>query len=132
MLATGLLTVPIRMLLLSWYRESEVSADRAALVVLGSHRRFELTLLELLAGDSEGRNFAVGDGSITELLQTHPSASGRLRLAKEFASTPEFLRARGRILDAAASSRLMSSCNSCGFLSPKAEPFCPSCGLSRR
>ncbi len=129
--AAGLLTVPIRLALLSWYRESEVSSDRAALLVLGSYDRFASLMVGLTAADG-GRAFAVEDGSLTELLQTHPSVAGRLRRAREYIDSDEYALGRAKILAAASSSRLVSACMHCGLLSPRAELFCPGCGLSRR
>ena len=73
-----------------------------------------------------------GDGSFTELLQTHPSIQGRLRLAREFGGSPRYAPARNKVLAAARSGSLMSVCRHCSFVSPRAEAFCPNCGLSRR
>ncbi len=128
----GLLSVPIRMMLLSWYRESEVSADRASIMLLGNYRRFESLMLRLAIGDATGRATMVQEGSVTELMQTHPSVEGRLRRAREFASSPEFSRGRSKVLVAAASGRVMTTCAHCGLTSPLAEAFCPGCGVSRR
>lgn len=127
----GLVTIPIRMILLSWYRESEVSADRASLLTLGSYGIFESVMARLAAADESGAG-SVTDGSLTELLQTHPSIQGRLRLAREFGSSTSYALGRSKVIAAAASSRLMSVCMHCGFVSPKAEVFCPNCALSRR
>ncbi len=131
MLATGLVTIPIRMALLSWYRESEVSADRASLLMLGNYGMFESLMAGLASADASGEADAVGDGSLTELLQTHPSIAGRLRLAREFMAGPEYFHGRSRIMMATTSSRLMAICAQCGFVSPRAEVFCPNCGVSR-
>lgn len=132
LLAAGLLTVPIRMVLLSWYRESEVSADRAALLMLGGYGRFQTLMVNLTEADGGGRALGVEDGSLTELMQTHPSVGGRLRLAREFAARPEFALGRGKVKAASAESLIMASCSYCGFISPRTEAFCPSCGVSRR
>ncbi len=129
--AAGLVSIPIRMSLLSWYRESEVSADRASLLILGDYRMFESLMSGLASADGSETTRGVGDGSLTELLQTHPSIAGRLRLAREFVGSPEYFRGRSKLLVAAASSRLMAVCAHCGFVSPRTEIFCPGCGLSR-
>ena len=130
-LGAGLLSIPIKMILLSWYRESEVSADRASLLILGNYGVFESIMAKLAAADETGGAAAVRDGSMAELMQTHPSIQGRLRLAKEFGSSRDYALARGRVLAAAASSSSMSACRYCGFVSPRAEVFCPSCSLGR-
>ncbi len=130
-LPVGVLTVPFRMLLLSWYRESEVSADRASLILLGRYEEFESTLLRITNGGEVGTG-STPEGSIAELLQTHPSISRRLRLAQEFVGTEEYAVGKAKIRAAASSSFVMSICNRCGFVSPAAEAFCPSCQTSRQ
>ncbi len=130
-LATGILTVPIRMLLLAWYRESEVSADRASLLILGDHRRFERLMVGLI-GKGDARELdEPGAGSMLELLRTHPSTGGRLSAGWEFERTPEFRRGRAKVIASATLGGVMSICGSCGFISPQTETFCPDCGVCR-
>ncbi len=107
-----------------------MSADRAALLVLGRYGAFESLLLGLVAA-SGGAESVVGDGSMVELLQSHPSVVGRLRRATEFLGSTDFVQGRAKVLASVASSRLMTACRYCGFVSPKAERFCPSCGVNR-
>lgn len=125
----GLLAYPIRMLLLSWYRESEISADRAALLVTGDYQAFESLMIRLMrysnGGSAEG-------GSIAELFQTHPSFERRVLLAREFYGSEEYRTARAKIELAAASAALASICAHCGAMTPRTEAFCPRCGRSRR
>ncbi len=131
-LPVGVLTVPFRMLLLSWYRESELSADRASLIVLGRYEEFEATLARLTNENETGDGDVSEGGSVTELLQTHPSTSRRLSLAKEFTGTEEYIMGKAKIRAAALSSSVMSLCSYCEFVSPTAEVFCPSCQISRQ
>ncbi len=122
----GLLSLPIKMLLLSWYRESEISADRAALLVLGDYRAFESLMVSLMRYDAPDSG---AFGSLTELLQTHPSFERRLRLAREYYGSSEFRTAKLRMKDASWS--LASICGYCGTMAPRSEAFCPGCARSK-
>jgi Zn-dependent protease with chaperone function len=125
--AVGLLALPIRMLLLSWYRESEISADRAATLVLGDYRAFETLMTKLVVQDGRATR---SDGSLTELMQTHPTFERRVRLAKEFSASKEFAAVRFRTRAASGPGSLTSLCPYCGTTKPKPEVFCPNCGHS--
>lgn len=126
----GLVTLPIRMLLLSWYRESEISADRAALLVVGDYHIFESLMVDLLRYGSGARG-GHETGSIGELLQTHPTIGRRLRLAREYAVSVEHGRAREKAIAAAKFQALASTCRYCGMMVPRSESFCPNCGLGQ-
>ena len=123
--AAGMLAVPVRMLLLSWYRESEVSADRAATLILGDSRPFESLMVKLGAQTRLGQA-----ASVTELLNTHPNFENRIRLAREYRSSPEYRAARARVVVAGAYGALVSICKYCGSAKPRTEVFCPNCGHS--
>jgi Zn-dependent protease with chaperone function len=125
--AAGLLALPIRMLLLSWYRESEISADRAAALVLGDYQAFESLMAKLSVQDGLAMR---SDGSLAELLQTHPTFERRVRLAREFCASKEFATVRFRTRAANGSGSLASYCRYCGATKPQLEVFCPSCGHS--
>jgi Zn-dependent protease with chaperone function len=125
--AAGLLGLPVRMLLLSWYRESEISADRAATLVLGDSRPFE-SLMVKLAGQTGGASYK--GSSVTELLQTHPGFEHRVKLAREFTASDQFKEARRRMMGASAHGALVSTCRYCGATKPRPEVFCPNCGHS--
>ena len=128
-LAAGVVSLPIRMMLLSWYRESETSADRASLLFLGDLRKFESLMVALSGQLSVKAPSAMG--SLAELMQTHPDIANRLRLAREYMEDPDYPAVRGKLTAAASSSVLMAFCRRCGLVSPRSEPFCPGCGVSR-
>ncbi|MDG7008067.1 MAG: M48 family metalloprotease [Nitrososphaerota archaeon] len=127
--AAGMMSLPIRMMLLSWYRESEASADRASLLFLGDPRKFE-SMMAALSG-VQRVNGSTPAGDLAELMQTHPNEANRLRLAREYWSGTDCAAVRGKLIAAANSSALMAFCRRCGLVSPKTEPFCPVCGVSR-
>ena len=125
--AAGLLALPIKMLLLSWYRESEISADRAATLVLGDAHAFESLMVKLSV---QGGPAPTSDGSLSELLQTHPTFERRVRLAREFSASKEFAAARFRTRAANEPGSLAAFCRYCGATKPQSEVFCPNCGHS--
>lgn len=125
--ASGLLAVPIRMLLLSWYRESEISADRAAALVIGDCNPFESLMAKLSVQDPRASG---GMASVAELLQTHPTFERRVRLAREFCASEAFTNARFRTRAANSPGALVSFCKYCGATKPHSEVFCPGCGHS--
>lgn len=128
-LAAGMVSLPIRMMLLSWYRESETSADRASLLFLGDPRKFESMMVSLSGPRGAKTTSAAED--LAELIQTHPNVANRLRLAREYSGNPDYPAVREKLIAAANSSALMAFCRRCGLVSPRAELFCPGCGVSR-
>jgi hypothetical protein len=125
--AAGLLGLPIRMLLLSWYRASEISADRAATLVLGDHRAFESLMVKLM---TQNGRVGVGPGSLAELFQTHPAFESRVSFAKEFCVSRDFAVVRARMVATGVPGALASICKYCGATKPRTEAFCPNCGHS--
>jgi predicted Zn-dependent protease len=126
----GLVSTPIQMLLLAWYRESEVSADRASLLAVGDAKTLE-SLMNKLARYSDERG-AGDSGSFSELFQTHPNFERRLRMIREFSSSPEFKRAREKIKRRGEVSRaLLPVCRFCGAVKPTSKLFCEACGKSQ-
>lgn len=125
--AAGLLNIPVRMLLLNWYRASEISADRAATLVLGDFRPFESLMVKLA---TQGGGPVIQGGSLAELLQTHPAFERRVSLAREFCASNEFRAARARMMSADVLGALASICRYCGATKPTTEVFCPNCGHS--
>ena len=123
----GLLALPVRMLLLSWYRESEVSADRAAALVLGGYGAFESLMTKLSAGHGPTGG---GGAGVAELLQTHPTFGRRVRLVREFCASGEYAAARARMGVAGPRASLAVLCKYCGTTMPRVEVFCPNCGQS--
>ncbi len=127
----GLLSMPIQMLLLAWYRESEVSADRAALLTVDDVKTLESLVYKLAKhANREGGVSAVE--SFSELFQTHPNFEKRMGLIKEFSSSPEFGQARRKVKRRDRLSRaLIPICRFCGAAKPTSKLFCEACGKSQ-
>lgn len=131
-------SIPIRLGLLSWHRESEVTADRTSLLAVNDIRIINSLMIKLAAfsprGGASSAEFEVESGdvgvleSLSELFRTHPLYANRFRLVKEFADSEEFLRARRKIERRQRTLRaLIPKCRFCGADKPTAALFCPIC-----
>ena len=123
----GIIAYPLQMSLLAWHRESEITADRAALVLGGDMNAFASMLTKTLiynGGDA-------GAGAVSELFRTHPEHERRLSLAREFASSQDYLRGREKLRRRDEHRHYsVPFCLSCGSPKlPKAN-FCGACGKS--
>jgi Zn-dependent protease with chaperone function len=138
LMGLDVLSIPLRLALLSWHRESEVSADRAGLLAVNDIRVMKSLLPKLASGGtmterSDLRKQESGVlGTIGELLQTHPLASTRLRRAEEFWHSQEFRKARGRVEFRQKLLRgLIPVCRYCGETKQVEDVFCSKCGRSQ-
>jgi Zn-dependent protease with chaperone function len=126
----GLVAMPIQMLLLSWHRESEISADRAALLIVGDPRVFRSMMLKIM-GHGAPESDAPG-ASLVEAFQTHPTYGSRLAKVREFHSSPEYLRAREKVgTRMRLKNALVPACRFCGAGKPITDLYCKTCGKSQ-
>ncbi len=139
LLGLDVLSIPIRFALLSWHRESEVTADRASMLVVNDIDIMRSVMAKLIAvqGSERPSSLDLPDDkrnvgsleSVFELFRTHPVSSNRLRLLKDFSVSEEFLRARQKIeLRQSLIRGLIPICRFCGAKKLVEELFCPSCG----
>ena len=133
----NILTVPIQLGLLAWHRESEVTADRASLLVVKDVGVVQSLLKKLALSyhshnhGEVGNNYGVVDLA-SELFQTHPMLSKRLTLVREFAGSNEFQLARRKIeLQQSLRPGLLPFCRYCEAKKAPEILFCPSCGKSQ-
>ena len=139
LLGISIISVPVRLALLSWHRESEVTADRGSILVANDIAPVKSFLAKLVLWSSRGmasskpidiENYSTGMlESVSELFRTHPLYSKRLTLAKAFFDSEEFREARLKINARLASLRaLIPVCRFCGAKKSVEDMFCPSCG----
>lgn len=141
-LGLNIISLPVRLALLSWHRESEVTADRASLLVVNEisvirsfmtklalwHSRRALSSSEV---NIEKNQTGVLE-SASELFRTHPLHANRFKLAKEFAESKEFLTARRKVATRLDLLRaLIPVCRFCAAKKPIEALFCPSCEKSQ-
>jgi len=87
----NVISTPMHLALLGWQRESELSADRAALVSCGN----PADVVSMFAKLTGAPRFSVTDRSslldnVDNLFRTHPRMSERARAVFEFANTGEY------------------------------------------
>jgi Zn-dependent protease with chaperone function len=137
-LSLGILSLPVRLALLSWHRESEVTADRGSLIVVNDIDVMK-SLMTKLAVWSSGGVLSSGQldierekvgmlESAAELFSTHPLYVNRFKRLKEFSGSEQFLRARRKIETRLNVLRaLIPFCRFCGTRKPIEDLFCPTC-----
>lgn len=128
-IAGGILNIisPIlRLMLLSWHRESEISADRAALIVSGDPAK-PISLLRKLA-----RIAPISENRAMEPLSTHPTHDERINRLMEYYRSREYAIIRRKIeWRLMVSKALAPFCRFCGSAKPVTSLFCPRCGKSQ-
>jgi len=123
-LGVGVVTASLRMLLLAWHRDSEVTADRGALLVVQKPDVLK-GLLAKLTGAADG-------GKVEELFKTHPNFRSRVEKINEFYKSPEYIRAVNKIRRREELNQALAPlCRFCKEPKPVEAFFCPSCGRSQ-
>jgi Zn-dependent protease with chaperone function len=137
LIGLDVLSIPLRLALLSWHRESEITADRAGLLVANDIKVIGSLLPKLASGRErtsiERPNAQKHDAGIvetmTELFRTHPLESSRLKHAEEFWHSQEFRIARRKIeLHEKFLKGLVPRCRHCKQPKAVEDIFCPKCG----
>jgi Zn-dependent protease with chaperone function len=129
------LSIPVQLALLSWHRQSEVTADRASLLVMNEIKVVESLLAKLSSARETApiRQLEVrGSGileTVSRLFRTHPVYTDRLKLARQFIESQEFSRAKRKIeLRQSLLSGLVPRCRFCAESKSVEDLFCPKCG----
>ncbi len=116
----------LRLMLLSWHRESEISADRASLIVVNDPEKI-VSLLRKLSGE-----LGEVEAPISELFNTHPTYRNRVKLITEYYRSEEYRKAKRKVERRLKLSKILSPvCRFCGNPKPLTDFFCPSCGRSQ-
>ncbi|HDD42753.1 MAG TPA: M48 family peptidase [Nitrososphaeria archaeon] len=124
--ALNMLSPAIRLMLLSWHRESEISADRAGLIAVGDSEKVVSLLRKL------HRGFGGVGNSVGELFSTHPAYENRVKHILEYYGSEEYRRVRGKVERRLKLSKALSPiCRFCRSSKPLTSLFCPSCGRSQ-
>jgi Zn-dependent protease with chaperone function len=138
LLGLNAISIPLSLTLLSWHRESEVTADRASLLLANDINVLERLLLkfagsEPMSPDQTKIEERVGMlEAVGELFRTHPIVSNRYKLADEFWKSQEFRRARQKIeRRQKLVGALTPVCRFCGKGKQIEDLFCPSCRKSQ-
>ena len=137
MMGFGFITMPLQMALLSWRRESEVTADRASLVVVGSLDTLKSLMSKLVFSEKpeytnkEIRKELNLTNSISELFRTHPVYTRRLQLLSDFYKSPDYKRVKRKLSKRMRISKaFVKKCRFCGSEKRASDLFCKKCGKS--
>jgi len=127
-LGIPLLEPPLRLALLSWKRESEVSADRASLLVTDSVEAVRLLLQKVVALNNKA---SLTYDALSELISSHPHLTRRLALIEEYCRSAEYNKAKRKIEKRSLVRKaLLPICRFCAAEKPPSSLFCPRCGRS--
>lgn len=133
-LGFGQIAAPIRLALLSWYRNSEVTADRASLLVVNDLNVVKSFFAKLVFFSGNLKKEAdLPENSVMtsllELIRTHPLYKNRVKRIVEFYNSRRFTAARRKIdLRERRLTALSPRCRFCGAKKPVTSVFCPECG----
>jgi len=128
-----IISMPMQLALLAWQRESEFSADRAALVASGSSSHV-VSMFASLTGTSYAfiEENASRLDDVAKLFRTHPHLSERARAVFEFSKTGEYANLVKKINDRRMFRLAFSpTCRFCGSAKSIEATFCPACGKSQ-
>ena len=127
-LGVPLIEAPLRLALLSWRRESEVSADRASLLVTESVEVVRSLLQKVVSLNN--RASLIYD-ALSELVSSHPHLTRRIALVEEYYRSAKYEMAKHKIEKRSIVRKaLLPICRFCGTEKPPSSLFCTSCGRS--
>jgi len=132
LMGLNMITEPIRLLLLAWHRDSEISADRASILVTNDLDVIKSMFSKLIKQSERGFERVGILDSVSELFKTHPTYLNRIKKLEEFYNSVEFKNARKKIEKRIMLLKAISPrCRFCGAKKPLLSVFCPSCGRSQ-
>ena len=126
----NLISMPVRMALMSWHRASELSADRAGLISAGELSSTISMFLKIL-GENEQIDSNSTISSIFEVMQTHPNHSKRIKALQDFSISENYNSIKKKLERRKTfENAFRDTCRFCGSSKEIEEIFCPSCGKS--
>ena len=124
----NLISIPLRLALMAWHRESEFSADRASLIVTNNIETIASMFVKLV-GDNTKMSSDLS--SLFEILNSHPTHYNRINELKNFEKSIEFTNLRKKLeLRNVLKRAFIRNCRFCGSQKSIDDIFCPNCGRS--
>ncbi|MEM3017710.1 MAG: M48 family metallopeptidase [Candidatus Bathyarchaeia archaeon] len=125
----GVISLPLRLALLSWHRESEFSADRAGLIAAGSLDSAVSMFMKVVG---EGLDAESGLTTVLAAFRCHPQSRLRVEAMRNFAGSVAYSEVRRKIkLRNMLEDAFSGECRFCGSPKGLEELFCPSCGRAQ-
>jgi Zn-dependent protease with chaperone function len=137
LMGLNVISIPLQLALLSWHRQSEVTADRASLLVVKEIEILQALLTKIAsshrAAIPQNSSVQTRNGGLLEtaagLFRTHPAEIDRFTLAKEFQTSQEFSAANRKVeLRQRLLRGLIPVCRFCGERKRVEDLFCLKCG----
>ena len=137
----SILTLPVDLMLRSWYRYSEITADRASLIVTGNPDLVGRVQVKLALGirdlpedvsireilDQQKRLEDTAVSQFAQLWTLHPFTTKRIQQIEEFAKTKEYAKIADKIQKAK-----VHHCKFCAARISDNMLFCPECSRCQR
>ena len=127
----NLISMPVRMALMSWHRESEISADRASLIVSGELSSAISMFMKILGKNVQTIDSDSTFSSIFEVMQTHPNHLKRIKALQEFSISENYNEIKKKLKRRKTFEKaFIENCRFCGSPKQIEDTFCPNCGKS--
>jgi len=137
----SILSIPVDLMLRSWYRYSEITADRASLIVTGNPDLVGRVQVKLALGirdlpedvsireilDQQKRLEDTAVSQFAQLWTLHPFTARRIQQIEEFAKTKEYAKIAEKIQKAK-----VHHCKFCAARISDNTLFCPECSRCQR
>ncbi len=126
-----LFSIPMRLALMSWHRESELTADRASLIVTDDLESMASMFVKIVGNYRKIMDSESTFNSLFEVLNTHPTHINRLKALREFANSTKYEEVKKKINRKKILKQAFDkTCRFCGAPKSIEDVFCPSCGRS--
>ncbi len=131
LLGMNLISMPMRLALKAWHRESEISADRASLIVSNSIESIASLFIKIIDSKKNLMDSNTDLNLLIEFLSSHPTHLNRLKALREFENSVQYSNIKKRLnLRKMLGPAFIEICKFCGAQKLIEEIFCPKCNRS--
>ncbi len=125
-----LLSIPLKLALKAWHRESEFSADRASLIVTDNLNSIGSMFTKMVENPNTNQ-FKTNLDSFIEILNNHPNHLNRLNALKEFSDSTQYLKIKKKLQQRRIFEKaFINKCRFCGKVKNIEDVICPNCNKS--
>jgi len=125
-----LLSIPLRLALKAWHRESEFSADRASLIVTDNLNSIA-SMFTKIVENLNTIQFKTNLDSFLEILNNHPTHLNRLNALKNFSDSTQYLKIKKKLQQRRIFEKaFINKCRFCGEVKNIEDVICPNCNKS--
>lgn len=125
-----LLSIPLKLALKAWHRESEFSADRASLIVTDNLNSIASMFTKIVENPNTVQ-FKTNLNSFFEILSNHPTHLNRLNTLKDFSDSTQYLKIKKKLQQRRIFEKaFINKCRFCGEVKNIEDIICPNCNKS--